>query len=799
MPGDQQLFPGRRRPRPRPRRQPWSCWPTAPRRRRARATRSRTGVVTSRVLPSLYRDAEVHRLAPFFRTCAAALQDGRPRRRRRSPHRGAHARPVRARPPSSTPSSRPTSATRSSRAATSWSATGRVWLRSLGRLEPVDVVLRRVDAWFCDPLELRPDSQLGVPGLVEACRLGTVSVVNPLGSGVLENPALLALPAGDRRAAARPGAAAAVGADVVVRRRRRPPPRARQPRPAGAQARRPARPGRRRRASAWLLTRRRARRAARAGSRPGPSRGSGQETVDLGSTPTLTGGRPRAAALRAAHLRRAPGRPLRGHARRAHPGRADRRRARRRVEPGRRASARTPGCWPSEPEQLGGLLAASRPAGAGGRAGGVDVVPGGREPVLARPLRRAGRGRRPAAAGRARPAQRVRPRHQPGRHRVPRGAARRPHRTSPRRYPGFVGDGRGRALADPATSSRRWSSTTTAPGHPGPRRAPACSTPPTPCATSSRATPGSWSATSTATCVARHVRPPPSAGPPSAGCMRSLLALSGLASEHGARPRLAVHGRRPAHRAGACSWPRCCARDWSRASAARHRQPAARVGARSRPRASSPTAAATGPRPSPRPCSTCCCSTPENPRSLAYQVDRLVEDVGALPGGRPRGQLSRRRPARRSRPRPALRLADTARAGPRRRRRPAGRPRGLPRRRPPRRSPAADAVDAAHFTHLLPNAGAPWPTSPTPADAVDGRCSCMTPTGSRTPPSTGTSRRCRRATASSTCCRATPTGSVPARPRSYIDPPPHDHRERTDFFGNRASYFAVLAAPVPRS
>ena len=54
------------------------------------------------------------------------------------------------------------------------------------------MVLRRVDAWFCDPLELRPDSHLGVPGLVEACRRGTVSVVNTLGSGVLENPALLA-------------------------------------------------------------------------------------------------------------------------------------------------------------------------------------------------------------------------------------------------------------------------------------------------------------------------------------------------------------------------------------------------------------------------------------------------------------------------------------------------------------------------------------------------------------------------------------------------------------------------------
>ncbi|WP_367874425.1 circularly permuted type 2 ATP-grasp protein [Luteolibacter sp. Populi] len=69
---------------------------------------------------------------------------------------------------------------------------GSVWLRSLGGLEPVDVIIRRIDAWFSDPLELKEDSQLGVPGLLEAMRAGNVAIVNHPGSGVLENPGLMA-------------------------------------------------------------------------------------------------------------------------------------------------------------------------------------------------------------------------------------------------------------------------------------------------------------------------------------------------------------------------------------------------------------------------------------------------------------------------------------------------------------------------------------------------------------------------------------------------------------------------------
>jgi uncharacterized circularly permuted ATP-grasp superfamily protein/uncharacterized alpha-E superfamily protein len=69
---------------------------------------------------------------------------------------------------------------------------GKVWLKSLAGLQAVDVILRRVDDSFCDPLELRSSSQLGVAGLLEAVRRGNVAIANPLGSSVLENPGLLA-------------------------------------------------------------------------------------------------------------------------------------------------------------------------------------------------------------------------------------------------------------------------------------------------------------------------------------------------------------------------------------------------------------------------------------------------------------------------------------------------------------------------------------------------------------------------------------------------------------------------------
>jgi uncharacterized circularly permuted ATP-grasp superfamily protein/uncharacterized alpha-E superfamily protein len=64
-----------------------------------------------------------------------------------------------------------------------------VYLKTLGGLRRVHAILRRLDDDYCDPVELRSDSALGVPGLLQAVRAGRVMLANPLGSGVLQSAA----------------------------------------------------------------------------------------------------------------------------------------------------------------------------------------------------------------------------------------------------------------------------------------------------------------------------------------------------------------------------------------------------------------------------------------------------------------------------------------------------------------------------------------------------------------------------------------------------------------------------------
>ncbi len=66
-----------------------------------------------------------------------------------------------------------------------------VYLKTLAGLKRVHTILRRLDDDFCDPLELRSDSTLGIPGLIGAVRANRVVIANALGSGVLESAAWL--------------------------------------------------------------------------------------------------------------------------------------------------------------------------------------------------------------------------------------------------------------------------------------------------------------------------------------------------------------------------------------------------------------------------------------------------------------------------------------------------------------------------------------------------------------------------------------------------------------------------------
>ncbi len=69
---------------------------------------------------------------------------------------------------------------------------GQVMVRTVAGPQPITVLWRRLDSTFADPLELDGESRLGTPGLVSAARAGSLTMVNALGSGVLETRALMA-------------------------------------------------------------------------------------------------------------------------------------------------------------------------------------------------------------------------------------------------------------------------------------------------------------------------------------------------------------------------------------------------------------------------------------------------------------------------------------------------------------------------------------------------------------------------------------------------------------------------------
>jgi uncharacterized circularly permuted ATP-grasp superfamily protein/uncharacterized alpha-E superfamily protein len=145
-------------------------------------------LVLSRAYPGLYNAANVERLAPFF----SAFRDGLAEAAARSEPRICVLSPG------------PYSETYFEQAHLARylgfllvegedlvTRDGRVHVRTIAGLKRADVLWRRVDADFIDPLELNSASRLGVPGLIEAIRGGGVAVANMPGSGVVESRALL--------------------------------------------------------------------------------------------------------------------------------------------------------------------------------------------------------------------------------------------------------------------------------------------------------------------------------------------------------------------------------------------------------------------------------------------------------------------------------------------------------------------------------------------------------------------------------------------------------------------------------
>lgn len=150
-------------------------------------------VATSRVFPELYQNSNVHRLAGFFR----AFRDELDRLRENWGSRAAILTPG---PLTDTYYEQAYIARYLGMALLEGEdlvvEDGRLLLRTVQGLVPVDVLWRRMDGIWADPLELREDSALGTPGMLSAIRAGHLTMVNALGVGVLETQALMAfLPA----------------------------------------------------------------------------------------------------------------------------------------------------------------------------------------------------------------------------------------------------------------------------------------------------------------------------------------------------------------------------------------------------------------------------------------------------------------------------------------------------------------------------------------------------------------------------------------------------------------------------
>lgn len=159
-------------------------------------------VATSRVFPDLFRQTNVHRLAGFFRAFREGLDQLRD-------DPGARIGILTPGPLTDTYYEQAYIARYLGLSLLAGEdmivQDGRLQVRTVQGPVPVEVLWRRMDSAWTDPLELNEQSQIGTPGLVSAIRQGQVTMVNALGAGVLETQALMAfLPAISRRLTGQP-------------------------------------------------------------------------------------------------------------------------------------------------------------------------------------------------------------------------------------------------------------------------------------------------------------------------------------------------------------------------------------------------------------------------------------------------------------------------------------------------------------------------------------------------------------------------------------------------------------------
>ncbi len=149
-------------------------------------------IALSRVFPSLYRDSEVHRVAIFFRTLRKSLTA----LVKNSPNREPVVVLLTPGPENETYFEHVFLAGylgyTLAQATDLTVRNNRVFIKTVEGHQQVDVIFRRTDDVFMDPLELKGDSLLGIPGLIQVIRNGNVAVGNPLGAAVLENRSLAA-------------------------------------------------------------------------------------------------------------------------------------------------------------------------------------------------------------------------------------------------------------------------------------------------------------------------------------------------------------------------------------------------------------------------------------------------------------------------------------------------------------------------------------------------------------------------------------------------------------------------------